>query len=77
MNEADRETVLDSAIRDGAEQGWRVESRSRFQATLVWGSPIGSRLLRGGALGLALGKRERRVLMSVTEAGEVEQIAIR
>lgn len=76
MTAEEREAILDSTIRAWAPDGWRVETRSQFQATMISGRPPGARMLRGGLLGVAAGRKERRVVISVTESGQLDQAPV-
>jgi hypothetical protein len=37
---AERKTILDRTLADRGAQGWRIETRSDFQATIATGKPV-------------------------------------
>lgn len=76
VSDAEREEILDRLAAEWAARGWRVETRSRFQATMVTGSGAVSRAGKGGLIGVIGGRKLRRVVVSVTDEGAIQQTPV-
>ena len=83
LSDRKRIAVLDDEVADWVRDGWRVESRSRFQVVLVTGKPVNHLLhailavLTGGLwligwLIVGLTGGEDRELVSVDPHGNID-----
>jgi hypothetical protein len=72
--EADeRKSILDETLQLWAQAGWRIESRSDFQAQVASGKTAGERTASFGLAGFFLGPRVKRTLLTVDEYGDVHE----